>query len=162
MANLAPKNETALETTDPAPADFWSQVDRWFRDVHDGFYSMTRTFPSLDPQLARTAVVPALTDISDQGDRYAIVTDLPGVSKETIELKVSGNTVDIRANTSASSERSDRAYLRRERIWSGFQRQIELPEPVRADDVTARFENGVLTVSVPKAHPVVEKKVAVQ
>jgi HSP20 family protein len=157
--------ETAPNSRAPAtePGDFWSEVDRLFREFQDGFYSSLRS-PSLGAgSLGRSVgFAPALADVADKGRAFEITADLPGVPKDQIDVRVVGNTVQIEAQHASEAQEESRTFLRRERVWSGFHRQIELPEPVRSENVTARYENGVLVVTVPKAQPTVETKVAVQ
>jgi HSP20 family protein len=157
------RTEIAASNAPGAPADFWSEVDRLFQDFHDSFYSAARS-PSfgIEPYGRAQGLAPALADVADKGAAFEITADLPGTNKDQIDIQVVGNSVRIEAQHSSERREEGRNFLRRERVWSGFQRQIELPEPVNSEHVTAKYENGVLVVTVPKAHPVTSKKVAVQ
>ena len=160
------KTNTATPTTEIAPTetrDPWSQVDQLFREFHDSFFSTLRS-PGLPVEgFARIGeFAPALSDVSDLGESYEIAAELPGIARDQIDVRVVGNSVHISAQQKAEQEEKRKNYLRRERVWSGYSRSIELPEPVRSDDVRARYEDGELTVTVPKAQPIVERKVAVQ
>jgi HSP20 family protein len=88
--------------------------------------------------------------------------DVPEIPKDQIDVRVTGDTIPITAEQ--KTERADNGsnWLRRERSWSGFRRQLELHEPVLADRTSPRSENGVLTANLPKAHPVTEAKVTVE
>jgi len=108
--------------------------------------------------LSRTPL-PALTDVEDRGTLYAIRTDLPGVPKEKIDVRVNGNVVTIRAES--VEEKGEPTYVYRERSLRQLERTIELPEPVVAADVKAEYKDGVLSLEVPKAHPATEQKVTV-
>lgn len=162
MNEIEGRSESATSGTGGA-VDFWSQVDQLFRDFQSGFYTTVRN-PSFAAATYghEAAPAPALADVADRGEQYEIQADLPGVSRDQIDVRVIGNAVQLQATPKSPTAGNGAAYLRRERNWSGYRRIIELPEPIRGEDIRARFEDGVLTVSVPKAHPVVERKVEVQ
>jgi HSP20 family protein len=162
------ENMQQIESTERAaaartnePEDLWRQMDRLFRDFQDSFRSALRT-PATG--IFSGAFVPALADVSDLGDRYEIVADLPGTAKDQLDVRAIGQTLHISAEAARATESpsSPREYLRHERTWSGFQRSIELPEPIRNDGIVARYADGVLQLTVPKANPIVEKRIPVQ
>jgi HSP20 family protein len=147
----------------PETRDCWSPLDDLIRGFPSGL------FGPIEARLAEAfegngggGFGPALLDVSDLGANFEITAELPGMAKDRIDVRVVGSTVQIVAEQTTAHEEKRRHYLRRERTWSGYRRSVELPEPVRSDDVRARYENGVLTVTVPKAHPTAETKVAVQ
>ncbi|HEV2450139.1 MAG TPA: Hsp20/alpha crystallin family protein [Thermoplasmata archaeon] len=155
LANRTPSAPSAATTeTDP----FWADVDRSFRRLYRDFFGPA-TGVSTAPEGWRA---PAAIDIADQGQSYELTVDLPGVSKEQVDIRVTGELVQIRADRAAETRKKGDGYLRVERSWAGFERSVELPEAVKADAVSASLANGVLTISVPKANPVVERKVPVQ
>jgi HSP20 family protein len=154
--------KSTTPSTDSRPTDVWTEMDRLFQDLHDRFYAgvsrpwfALATRGSLEP-------APPLLDAEDHGKEYELRVDLPGVTKDQVDVRVVGNTVQIRAEGAQEKEESGKSYLRRERSWAGYQRSVELPERLRSDAVTARLDNGVLTVTLPKEHPVAERKVPVQ
>lgn len=158
MANLA-NREPSAPTTAPTEIDpFWADVDRSFRRLYRDFFGPAATRPTA-PESWRA---PAAIDVADKGESYELTVDLPGISKEQVDIRVTGELVQIRADRAAEAEKKGDGYLRVERSWAGFERSVELPEPVKAEAVSASLTNGVLTVSVPKANPVVERKVPVQ
>ncbi len=96
-----------------------------------------------------TAAVPV--DVLDRGDRFVLRADLPGY--ESLSVTVSdGRTVGIEAERSEDGdddEDGDR-YVRRERPRGTASRDVPLPEPVRETEATASYDDGVLTVELPK------------
>ncbi|APX97536.1 Hsp20/alpha crystallin family protein [Natronorubrum daqingense] len=93
--------------------------------------------------------VPA--DVVDTGEEYLVTADLPGYDTDDIELTLSEGTLRLEADREEESEASvDGRFLRRERTRTSASRRIRLPEPVEEDEVSAGFENGVLTVRLPK------------
>ncbi len=103
----------------------------------------------------------ALTDVEDRGGTYEIRTNLPGIRKENIEVKVQGRCLEVEAKESMEKEEKGRNFLSHERSYEGFCRTIDLPEDVVAEKISAQFRDGVLTVSLPKAHPEPERKITV-
>jgi HSP20 family protein len=102
------------------------------------------------------------TDVEDTGAAYEIRVDLPGVAREEIQVDVQGRELHLKAeHRTESTEKKDRKFLRQERAFQSYERSFELPEPLDSDRVTAKFENGVLLVTVPKAHPASARKVEV-
>lgn len=91
------------------------------------------------------------TDIQDTGDAYVLEADLPGVKKEDIHIDIDGDYLSITAQRSASREQKDEqgSYIRCERSYGSFSRSFDI-SAVRAEDITAAYDNGVLTLTMPK------------
>ena len=91
-------------------------------------------------------------DIAEQDEEYVVTADLPGYEKGDIDLSISERTLRVSADREESSEESDEegTYLRRERRRQSVSRAITLPEEVSEDDANAAYNNGVLTVTLPK------------
>jgi HSP20 family protein len=91
-------------------------------------------------------------DLREEADHYTIRADMPGTDKSSIKVNVEGRLVTISGQRAAIVEtKSKDAMIRSERNMAEFIRTIELPGPVKASDVDARYDNGVLTVTLPKA-----------
>lgn len=140
----------------------WARVDHLFdrlsRELLPSFGPGEGGWPALDSD----SFAPARADVEEKSDSYVVRADLPGVPKDKIDVRVQGNLVTISAENTVETADESKAWLRRERNYVGFRRFIELPEPVLADKVQAQYTDGVLHLTVPKAHPVTEQKVTVQ
>ncbi len=92
------------------------------------------------------------TDIRDKEDGYEIVVDLPGVKKENIQARLENGYLSISAEKSLDKEEKNEEgrYIRRERYSGSCSRSFYVGDAVKQEDITARFEDGVLTLSVPK------------
>lgn len=88
-------------------------------------------------------------DIQDNDSSYLVEADLPGINKDEINLQLEENTLTIQVNREESDEQDQNNYVRRERKFSSMSRSIRLPD-VKSEDIDAKLENGVLTVTVPK------------
>lgn len=92
-------------------------------------------------------------DLADEGETYVLTADLPGFETDDIDLTLQDNHVHIEADReSVEEERDGDRYLRRERHRTSVSRSVRLPEEVDEDAVSARYTNGVLTVTLPKEH----------
>ncbi|MFB6094374.1 MAG: Hsp20/alpha crystallin family protein [Halanaeroarchaeum sp.] len=92
-------------------------------------------------------------DVEDRTDEYVVTADLPGVTKEDIDVELADQTLRIEAEREEETETGDEGrYVRRERSRESTSRSISLPEAVEEEGVSARFKNGVLTVTLPKAY----------
>ena len=92
-------------------------------------------------------------DLADHGDAFVVTVDVPGYDREEIDVRLSNETLEIDGERERETDEEADHYLRRERRRRSFSRRLSLPEPVDADDVSARLQNGVLTVRLAKADP---------
>lgn len=90
-------------------------------------------------------------DVYETDDRYVISAEVPGLSREQIQLSVQDNRLTIRGERPAGvSENATRHYHQVERGHGPFFRAFEFAEPVRHDGISADLRDGVLTVTLPK------------
>jgi len=108
------------------------------------------------------AVSRARMDVLDKGPIYEVVADLPGVKKEEINVAVEGERVTITAESRTEREvKEGERVLHCERHATRYARSFELPTEVTEQGAEAKFENGVLTLTLPKREPVAARRVAV-
>ncbi len=92
-----------------------------------------------------------LVDLSEtDGDLIARI-DLPGFSKEEIKLKVTENSIEISAEKKKQAVQKGKTFFRQERAFGAIKRVMPLPYAVKPDETKAKFENGVLAITMPKA-----------
>jgi HSP20 family protein len=90
-------------------------------------------------------------DVFEDQDAVKIVAELPGVKAEQVKLALENNVLTIRGEkTQEAEERSERVH-RYERSYGTFERAFVLPSTVDGDKISAQYQNGVLTILVPKA-----------
>lgn len=95
--------------------------------------------------------MPMRVDVHEADDSYLVRADLPGVPKESIHVDIDGNRVTIRAEVRRESEQKDGArVLRSERYYGSLARSFALADEIDDDKADARFENGVLELTLPK------------
>lgn len=90
-------------------------------------------------------------DVIDRDDEYCVRAELPGVSKDDIEVTLQENTLTLRASAQKEEKEEKGQYFRRETSRGEFQRTIRLPGGVETDKAKASFKEGVLELNVPKA-----------
>lgn len=97
-------------------------------------------------------------DIMEEDDKLVVTTDLPGVDKKDVELSVKDDMLEISAKCGREKEAEEEGYLRRERAYTRFYRAVRLPVNVTDENATAKIENGVLTITLPKLQIEAPKK----
>lgn len=97
------------------------------------------------------------SDAAATEEQYEINLELPGVSLDDIKIEIHDNNLTVQGEKRTEREETGKTYFFSERSFGAFQRSFRLPPNVRADDITAGFKDGVLTIRVPKASQAQEK-----
>ena len=129
--------------------DFWAmprQMRRWMRQ-RPWFPMMPFKMPSVD--------------IEDMGKEFRVTADLPGFSKEDVNIEVSEDSVLVHAKKTLAEEEKNKNYIRQERSAQTFYRRIILPEKVKSDDAKASLNNGILEIVLPKKEPKETRKLQI-
>ena len=106
------------------------------------------------PWFSSTATAPFRTDIREKDDAFILESELPGFKKEEIDVSLEGETLTIKAEHSAENEeKKDESYIRRERSYGSYVRSFDV-NGIDTENLTAKFEDGVLTLTLPKVVPV--------
>jgi len=100
-------------------------------------------------------------DISENDNEFIVKASLPGVRSEDVQITVHGDTLTIRGEMKAEQEKKDEHYHLRERRYGLFQRTVRLSAPVRSDQAQAEFQDGVLTLTLPKAEEAKPKQIRI-
>ena len=118
-----------------------------FSEIEQLFDRMSREFGGSPFAAAAGAVA---VDVEERDDAFVVTADVPGFSKDDIDVTLADRTLRIRADREEETEESDADYLRRERRVSSAERSVTLPSAVEEEGITATYKNGVLTVTLPK------------
>jgi len=131
----------------------------------DRMLTLDRVFDqAFGSSLGSRVWVPAM-DVAERKDAYVVQAELPGLSPDQVDLSFEKNVLTIRGTKPASFDTSTDGELRiyaAERVSGSFERSVRLPEFVDADRITASFDNGVLTVTVPKAEAAQPRKISIE
>ena len=104
---------------------------------------------------SQTKITPV--DLVDMGDQYKIVAEMPGVSKENLDVHITQNAVNICGEAKTEIEEEHEGYLRRERSYSTICRNMPFPEEVNPDKAEATLKDGILKITVAKKTPMKSK-----
>lgn len=122
--------------------------DSLFDDFMDGF-----GFPTVyRTQEKEQQPLFMRTDVKELENGYELSIDLPGYSKENVQLSLKKGYLTISAETTKNNDEKDEngRYIRRERYTGSMKRSFYVGERITEEDIKAKFENGILVVNVPK------------
>ena len=100
-------------------------------------------------------------DVAETEDGYRVRATLPGFKPDQVEVTISEGVLSIEAKRSEEKTEENGRYLRREVFSGNYRRHLTLPGDVKAEDIKADFEDGVLTVQVPRAPKPQPVKIAI-
>lgn len=116
--------------------------DDFFSDVAPGFFLKPLHGDPLPSQIK--------IDLKESPEAYTILAEIPGVSKEDIHVNINGNSVTFKAEVRQQDCRKDENMLRNERYFGAVSRSVSLPVDIDNGLSKAKYENGVLTLTLPK------------
>ncbi|MBT4163097.1 MAG: Hsp20/alpha crystallin family protein [Gammaproteobacteria bacterium] len=102
-------------------------------------------------QLVDSTIWKPQVDICENANSFKVIADVPGVDPKDIEISLHNGLLTIRGERKTDTEVEEDKFSRRERVRGTFSRQFNLPDSADAQTVSARSENGVLEVTIPKA-----------
>jgi HSP20 family protein len=132
------------------PNRFESDLDKVWRH----WFAPFEVFEA--PSLASPSV-----DLAETESEVIVKAELPGLTDKDIDITLSDDTLTIQGEKKQDSEEKGKHYHRVERRYGSFKRCVTLPSPVDAKGVAARFENGVLEITLPKAEEAKPKKIEI-
>ena len=105
--------------------------------------------------------VPAV-DMYQTDDEVVVKASIPGFKADDVQINVTGDILTLRGEVKQEDEKKDKAWHIREQRWGSFERSVAMPTEVIADKAKAEFENGILTITLPKAEEVKPKTITVK
>ena len=131
----------------------------------DQAYGRDESFPTNWNETQRAQLWFPPLDAYETTDAYLVELDLPGVHPENVDISFEQNTLTIkgtRAPTLRAPEKGELRVYTAERVSGTFARDIRLPEYVDGEKIEATFNNGVLSITVPKAPSALPKKITIK
>ncbi len=132
----------------------------WNDNLFDSFFSNWKKNFSLDsfwddksfPTMSSFESGMMKADVREKEGYYLVDLELPGISKEDVKAKLKDGYLTITAEKNQSNEENDKAdrYIRRERYFGQCSRSFYVGENITEEDISARFDNGVLSLTIPK------------
>jgi HSP20 family protein len=105
--------------------------------------------------------VPAV-DMYRTDNEIVVKAAIPGVKTDEVQINVTGEVLTIKGEVKEKEEVNEKAYHLREQRWGMFERTLPLPTDVIADKAKAEFENGILTITLPKAEEVRPRTISIK
>lgn len=135
----------------------WSSFDRLssLRDLLDSAFQLAGVNAEAGSRWA-----PGL-DVFQDDDSVTVKLELAGMKKEDFDISLQDDILTISGERKSERENSEGESFRSERVFGAFRRTVTLPAPVKSDAVKATYEEGVLTVTLPKAEEAKPKKIAI-
>ncbi len=130
--------------------DFNRMIDRFFSP---------EIFNQAD--VTRNGWIPSL-DVEENKDEFKVIVELPGVSKDDVNITFQDDTLTIEGERKKEDEKKDVDYHRVERRYGKFSRSFKLPTHIDANKIDASFKDGLLTIQLPKAEEVKPKQINVK
>ena len=120
---------------------YTNNMDHFFDDIPRFFFTESAERPAA-----------FRTDIQDLGDHFLLEADLPGFQKDEVQVELEDGYLTIRAEKGLDKDEKDDQgrYIRQERYAGAMSRSFYVGEGVTVDDMKAKFEDGILQISVPK------------
>lgn len=101
-------------------------------------------------------------DLYQTDDEVVVKASLPGMKSDDVQLSITGDMLTLKGEFKQEDEKKERSYHLREQRYGAFERTFALPTDVVADKAKAEFENGILTITLPKAEEVKSKTITVK
>jgi HSP20 family protein len=131
------------------------------RDAMDRLFDEAFTRPWGLTDGGRLAAAPSVDMFETEND-VVIKAVLPGMKAEDVDINVTGEMLTIKGETKEKNEIKEKAYHIREQRWGSFERSLVMPTTVLSDKAKAEFEDGILTITLPKAEQVKPKTITVK
>lgn len=129
--------------------------DDFFKDVAPGFYVKPLHGEGL-PALIKI-------DVKETANAYAVEAEVPGVSREDIHVTIDGSVVTLRAEIRQQDSRSEgEKLLRSERFYGAVSRSFQLSQDIDNASSKAKYENGVLQLTLPKKRPTAGQRLTIE
>jgi HSP20 family protein len=139
-----------------------------FRDpvsLRDAFNSLLEgsfVRPGLLGSLGEEGPMALPLDISETAEEFLVKASLPGVKPENVEISVHDDQLMIKAETKFEEEKKEKNWIMRERRIGTFHRVVRLGSPIQTEKAVARFESGVLTLTLPKSEVAKPKRIKLE
>jgi HSP20 family protein len=131
------------------PQPFSTDLHRLFNSVFDDVATS-----------AKQRWTPAM-DLVEVDDHFVLKADLPGLAEEDVAIEVNDNVLTVSGERKSEHESRERGFYRVERAYGSFRRALTLPDGIDPDAISAKFDRGVLEVSIPKPAQREPRKIAI-
>jgi HSP20 family protein len=127
-------------------------MDRLFDDAFTRPLSVRDGWPMATPAI----------DMYQTDNDVVVKASIPGIKADEVQINITGDILTLKGEAKQEAERKDRAWHIREQRFGSFERSLALPTAVKSDKAEAVFENGILTITLPKADEVKPRTINIQ
>ena len=127
-------------------------MDRLFDDAFTSPLSMRSGWSMSTPAI----------DMYHTDNEVVVKASIPGIKAEEVQINITGDVLTLKGEVKQEEERQDKAWHIREQRFGSFERSVALPTAVKTDKAEAVFENGVLTITLPKADEVKPRTISIK
>jgi HSP20 family protein len=147
------RDTTALAVPNSGIASIFEDFMRPFDEFIEPFFprSLRSFWSELDSRQ------PSL-EIHDRGDHFILTAELPGLTKDDVEVRVNPTSLELKAEKKSDNESKNPDGVQQRRSYSSFHQYLSLPEEVVTDKVGGTMKNGILELKLPKKEPRLEEK----
>lgn len=149
MSNLTHWRQTAPARWN---RDLFEEIDRYFDEP---FAMLRRPFAQQDNWGLSL-------DVAEEDNNYVVKASLPGMKPEDIDVTLTDNVLTIKGEMKKDDEVKEENYFLRERRYGAFSRSVTLPAAVDPNQIEAHYDQGVLTLRLPKSEAVRPKRISIQ
>ena len=139
--------------------DFEREFNKMFNSLENR-YGISKS-KDVDTEYENAVWMP-LTDIYENKDNFSLKIDLPGIKKEDVKISFANGKLNISGERLQEEETKDATSHRIERSYGKYFRSFNLPELIQADKINAEFNNGQLTITIPKAEEAKPKEIEIK
>jgi len=136
--------------------------DRRLRNLQREVDSIFDQFFGRNEDEDTSAVWAPRTNLSETDDAFRIRLDVPGMTEDDITINLQNNTLTVSGERSTERKDEGEEYVRVERAFGNFHRTFTLPDAVDQENVEAAYEDGVLTINVPKMEESTRRQIEIQ
>ncbi|MDD1757324.1 MAG: Hsp20/alpha crystallin family protein [Methanotrichaceae archaeon] len=150
-------NKIYLIMDDLGLVDIESIYMHQMREVHKRMGAIAESVPHVAGTVKRPSA-----DVKETDEAIVVTMEVPGVSKDNVDVEIIGDELSVSAKRSAEPEAKDETVYRSERNYDTFERVIRLPDDIKSEETKAILCNGVLEITLPKVAVISKTKIGVE
>ena len=135
----------------------WREMDQLRRDMDKLFENSLPAW-----QRKRSATFPTVNIYSNKDEGVLVTAELPGINPDDLNITVTGDTLTLSGSRQPEEMPESEQYHRRERGYGEFNRSFQLPYSINKENVEANMDNGILSVTLPRAEAEKPRQISVQ
>jgi len=139
----------------------YDPLDRIF-NLREDFDDIVKDFFAGFSNINASRGVYPLLDIKEDTEKYTIDVEIPGIEKKDLKISVKKNNLIIQGEKKEEKKREEESYLRVERSYGNFMRSVKLPTEINQSQITAKYNDGVVKIILPKTKKNKVKEVQVK